>query len=310
MSLTNLNAIIYSWERAEARPAVLRALKAFAGAEGGGTPDGDDLSYVLTVAKHPKLAADPVMIAEVARVLRVCACRPCNATLPPEPIIRGATSLLDSALRAALPQVQTDACYVLLRFIGDERNLVAAIDAVCPLCVCLSSTDQKLQQVACACLQGLAQLSLAREQIQSAGGVESLIALLFSSSDAVVERALAALHAASADLQITGRIAFVGGVQVVLAICARRGLDVQALLHATGIVQNLTRDKDITELIEAAGAAAVLLPVLSESDDTTVQAAVVSAMLNLHSGNAESRTILKRVLADVIAEGLVASLSL
>jgi hypothetical protein len=321
MSVSALNGIIYSWERRESRAAVLRALNAVCdegstAAKAGNSPppqpvagraaDGDDLNYLFTVARNTKLAGDAMVLTAVARALRVLLRLPRNAGQRSEAAVRAATSLLDSGVRAREPAALTEAAYMLLQCVSDPENLVAAFDAVPHTCAALNIADTELQLVGCACLQALCALPMARETVATCGGAETLLALLFSAeSDAVVERTLAALHSATADLSVTRCIADHGGVHVI-AVMLRDAPTEQARFHATGVMQNLSRDRDIVQLLVSADALGCLMPVIAETSDCETQAAAVGAILNMHQGGPpETRAALRGLLSAVIAESFL-----
>jgi hypothetical protein len=194
---------------------------------------------------------------------------------------------------------------VLLQCVHDPDNLVAAYDAVPHTCAALALPSPELHLVGCACLQALCALPMARESVAACGGVEALLGLLFAgANDAVVERALAALHAATADLSVTRCVADHGGVHV-MAVMLREAPTEQARFHATGVMQNLSRDRDISELLESADVVGCLLPVLAETTDCETQAAAVGAILNMHQGSPETRSALRAVLSTLVAESIV-----
>jgi hypothetical protein len=299
-AITSLNSIIYSWERADVRSNVLRQLNAVSDMLGD-QGEEDDLSYLSTVARNQKLAGDAVMCVAVIRALRTAVSWKRNIRQPPEPIARAAIAVLDSAARASLVDALVEAAFVVLRIISDERNVFLAQEAAPPLCRCLTLPSAQLQIVSCACLQVLVTYNSARAALTTFGGTEALVGLLYSNSVDVVERALAALHTAAVDLEITSCIRRMGGVHLVITWLAKDEATAGIRKHAAGLAQNLSRDRDSAHALAEAQAVETFIPALAGSNDVELQASLVSTLLNMHTGDAASRQTLKSVLADAIA---------
>lgn len=304
MSLTFLNSVIYGWERPEARLGVLRALNAVVAAEATST-NPEDVSYIVTVAKQPSLTNDVQIFSAVARTLRVVLQRPWNSTNRNESSCRAIVHLLEAASKLKLVDAAVDACYALLLCAtADDLCLFTATDGT-PACVrCLSIADAKLHIVACACLQTLVTSSLGLDAFVVNDGSEALVALLYSGDEAVVTRALAVLHTSTVDLRVTQRLALIGGIHLLVQYLGSSVREI--VLHASGALQNISRDKDCRSALESSRAVEGVATLL-DSVHSEVQASVVGVLLNMHTGDQESRKTLKRVLAMTIAASLVES---
>lgn len=308
-SLSSLNAVLYSWERRELRESVLQELRAVADAPTPAPNDTapDDASYLLTVARSRAVAADPQVFSGVSRALRVVLERQRNRAQLTGTVPKTVATMLDVAASVGNDTVCLDACYLLHRVLqANDAAYTSCVDSVRPLIVCLGLRCAPLHIVASAVLQTLCLRPLGRELLLQCDGVARLVALLFAPSDVVVTRAVAALHCATADLNVARAVCEAGGVQPVLSLtdgCCGG----EAVRHASGALQNMSRDRETADLLSQAGAAELLLRVVG-GGDASLQASAIGAVLNMHQGDDESRDVLKQALSSFVAAAHVEQL--
>jgi hypothetical protein len=308
VSLTTLNGILYSWERKEFRAAVTNGLDGLCTAlmtqpEDAAEAVADDLTYLVTVAKSSRCSEDVAMFSKVARALRLLTGRRRNVSQLRDGNVRAIIAVLTTAVSVNNDSAAVDAALALLHamFVCSENALVC-IDAIQPLVRCLGSVRPELQAVASGCVQSLCLVSsLAREDIVNAGGISRLVALLYC-ADTTAVRAIAALHCATADLNVCRAVREAGGIHPVAILLRAEDNDIVA--HAAGTLQNISRDRDSVAVVLSARVVDLMMPVLL-SGNCQLQASAIGALLNLHQGDAESRNQLKATLTMTVTAAAI-----
>lgn len=260
----------------------------------------DDLAFVLTVVKNPAAVADVELFARLVAVMSVTLSDKRNAIVMRGTIVASVVEIARSCVKLKLAaSVCIDCAKCIFRIASaSSENRLHMIDTMPYLAAFLQNSSTGLQEVACACIQLLCTSSIACEALVTSNGVAALAALLYTGKRTVLAKALAALQTATRDLEVCRLLALHSAILPLMTLA--HNPDGAVAYAAAGVLQNIGRDKDTCKALLDADVVGHMTPLLI-NDDPMLQSVAVGVILNTHTGDAESREVLKAVLAAVVA---------
>ena len=299
-----LSETLYSWNRPQYRGIVLQALRDYAASIDDTNCGPETWSDILTVAKMDACVADAEMFTSIAHALAAIVCRPCNASYLTGNLLNTVEKVFVSAEQHNYPCALYDSVLCVLQCALRQDNAIYFVDAVPALTRCLRKPDPPLQQATCSAFHAMGGSSLVREAFVSNGGCSAVLALLYSSSNDVVFKAISAIHAFSIDLAVCCDLRVRNGIFTIVDLLRDEQNDKRTMLAAIGALQNICRDRESVSVVVACKAVDLLVPFVF-CIDAELQGAAIGAVLNLHQGGPETREALKRLVHAAVVEQIV-----